>query len=629
MTRLKRTPKHSRSFKRVKAGAPKLTLASPFQVDALAAIPAPLYLAGAFALVVLTVAVYYPVGKHPFTNYDDGTYVTENQPVREGLTWRTVAWASTSMAANNWHPITWLSHALDFQLYSTNAGGHHWTSIWIHALNSALLFVLLGRATHDLRRSWIVAALFAVHPLNVESVAWIAERKSVLSTLFLLLAVGAYGWYARRPRVRRYLVVVALFAFGLMAKPVLVTLPFALLLLDYWPLQRITDWCPPSEYLQKPFSTLCLEKLPLLAMSVGSAVVTLFAQRGSMTPVGQISLALRIENAAVSYAVYLKNAIWPTQLAPLYPYPSEGLAPWKWIAAGVLLAAVSALVWKQRSIRPYVIVGWCWFLGTLVPMLGIVQVGAQAMADRYAYVPLVGIFVAVIWSVKATAKSGVFIATVGIVLLALSLATRHQIGFWKSNYDLWSHTLSVAKNNWMAEDKLGGALEEMGKHDDAVGHFAVANALYPSDPLSNFNLGADLQFHGHVKEAIRRYEMTIAHTTDSRLLAQAYENLGTGYLQLGDRTRARENYLLALKSDRNLLTVFAGLGELAGEPARTLSIVAVRNPDADRYFQLAQAFQQDHLLPEARLAYSEAVEENPELLEARRALSSLKGSDRP
>jgi protein O-mannosyl-transferase len=585
-----------------------------------------LSLTACLLLGLLTAGLYGPVGAHPFVNYDDPAYVTENPHVKAGLTWETFKWALTATEASNWHPLTWLSHAADCEVFGLNSSGHHWDSVLLHAINAILLFLLLQQATGAMGKSLLVAALFAAHPLNVESVAWIAERKNVLSTTLLLLTLGAYGWYALRPAWSRFGIVSGLFLLGLMAKPMLVTLPFVLLLLDYWPLQRIAGWNSTqqaSRFVPASFSRLVAEKIPLMVMSAGSAVLTLIAQRASLAPNEQFPLWLRFENAIYSYGMYLGKAFWPTRLALFYPHSGNSLPAWQWIGTGLMLLAISMLAWKQGSARPHLLVGWCWFLGTLVPVLGIVQVGAQAMADRYAYVPLIGVFVAVAWSVKLPARLAGKVIVATIVLATLTFLTWRQIGYWKTNYDLWSHTLAVTENNLVAEDKLGSTLQAMGQQDAAMIHFANAARLDPFDPLSNFSIGADLHWHGHLREAIPHYEIVIQHSADARLRADAYQNLGTDYLQLGNATRARESFLRALNENPRLVTVFAGLGELAGEPARTLSQTVVERPSGEGYLQLGRILQQGGRLPEARLAYAEALALNPALVEARREVAAL------
>lgn len=584
-----------------------------------------------FALATCTLILYSPVGNHPFINYDDPDYVVGNVHIKDGLSWKTLTWALTSTEQANWHPLTWMSHALDFQLFGANPAGHHWMSVAIHTFNVVLLFLLLQRVSGYTGRSFLVAAMFAWHPLNVESVAWVAERKNVLSTMLLLLTLAAYASYARRPGVKRYSLVAGLFLLGLAAKPMLVTLPGILLLMDYWPLCRVRGWSSPSQAFpteQQGFRILVLEKLPLLALSVGSAVLTLIAQRVNLMPMEQLSYASRLENAAYSYWMYLAKAFWPAALAIFYPRSAQGLPLWHWLGASIFLAAFSVVVWKRASSRPFLLVGWLWFLGTLVPVLGIVQVGAQSMADRYAYVPLIGIFVGVVWSLRLHIGLTAQIVIVTIVLGALAVTTWHQLQYWQSDYALWSHTLDVTHDNVVAEDKLGIALQALGRQDKAVSHFANAVRLNPSDPLGNFSIGADLHWHGRLQEAISHYELAIQGSTDLRLKADAYQNLGTAFLQLGDRVQAREDFLLALKDNPSLITVFAGLGELASEEARTLSRSVVQHPTDQGYLQLGRAFQEEGLVSEARCAYDEALILNPTLEDARLALAALNNVSR-
>ncbi len=515
-------------------------------------------------IVVATLLVYNPINRHPFVNYDDDRYVTNNAHIRGGLNWSTITWAFTSTEQANWHPLTWLSHALDYQLFHLNPGGHHFTSLLIHALNAVLLFLLLALATGRVGPSLFVAALFALHPINVESVAWVAERKNVLSTFFFFAAVGAYGWYALKPGWRRYLVVTALFACGLMSKPMVITLPCVLLLLDYWPLGRIPGSIPTMPTRQMKISKLILEKMPLLLLSAASAVITMRAQQagGSVRSIQQFSLGVRIENAIVAYAMYLWKMLWPARLAPLYPYPSasvssvssvvsSSLAPWQVALAAVVLAGVTAFVVIFRSKR-YLLVGWLWFLGTLVPVIGLIQVGDAAMADRYAYIPLIGIFVMIAWGLADLADAQKFAfysraIPAACVLIVLGFATQRQLSYWSSSYALWSHTLAVTGPNFIAQDNLGGALVLMGKIDEAYPHFQVAAEINPRDPMSHANIGVYLRDHGHPQEAITQYKTAIGLTSDRGLLASTYANLGAAYRDLGEEENARHSYEQALQ----------------------------------------------------------------------------------
>ena len=422
-------------------------------------------------LAVAIMALYSPVAGHAFLNFDDSDYVTGNVHIHGGLRWSTFRWAFTSTDAANWHPLTWLSHALDYQLFRLNPAGHHLDSVVIHALNAVVLFLLLAWITKRVGASLLVAALFAFHPINVESVAWVAERKNVLSTLFFFLAIGAYARYAQKPGWRRYLLVAALFVMGLMAKPMVITLPFVLLLLDYWPLERMSlSGTKNGELLtdapRLAFSRLVLEKVPLLFLSVLSALITVKAQRSGMAvrSLQQFPLGVRIENAIVAYGLYLWKMVWPSRLAPLYPHPGNTLPVWQVSLSALTLAGVTGFVIAFRRKR-YLPVGWFWFLGTLVPVLGLVQVGDAAMADRYAYVPLIGIFVMIAWSLddwadeKNVGSVWRVVSALG-VLTALGIATSRQLSYWENEYTVWAHAVSVTDRNPFAHDALGSALVE-------------------------------------------------------------------------------------------------------------------------------------------------------------------------
>jgi protein O-mannosyl-transferase len=510
-------------------------------------------------LVVLVFALYYPARTHPFVNYDDNLYVTDNEQVKEGLTWDTVTWAMTTYEAGNWHPLTWLSHAWDYQLYGMNPAGHHETSLLLHALNTVLVFWILLAATGYPGRSLMVAALFAVHPMNVEPVVWVAERKTVLSMTFFLLALGAYGWYAAKPRIDRYLLVAVLFALGLMAKPQVITFPFVLLLWDYWPLKRLA--LRPSLFAVRQSSRdvsgeerkaksekrfLLLEKLPLFAIAAASAALTMKAQQEGHAVLSLVSvpLSLRLSNAIVSYVRYLQKAFWPASLAPMYPHPGSSLHWWQVYGALTLLMAITWWAVEQRR-RSYVLVGWLWFLGTLVPMIGLVQVGRQAMADRYAYLPLLGIFMLVCWGVadwiSETRAPAALLSVLSVVLvLSLAIVARRQIGYWADNAVLWQHTIDVTPPNYIAQDNLGATLLARKRPEDAIGHFREAAALHPTDPISVFNIAVYEQEHGELRQAIERYRLAIVLTTRPSLKILALNNMGHAYGDLGDTDQARQ-----------------------------------------------------------------------------------------
>ncbi|MFZ0314733.1 MAG: tetratricopeptide repeat protein [Candidatus Korobacteraceae bacterium] len=602
-----------------------------------------------------TIALYSPVFGHSFVVLDDHDYVVANAHVHGGLSWSTIKWAFTSTEAANWHPLTWLSHALDYQLFALNPAGHHFDSVLIHAVNAVLLFLLLVWATKRVGPSLLVAALFAVHPLNVESVAWIAERKNVLSTFFFLLAIGAYGWYARRPDWRRYLLVAALFAAGLMAKPMVITLPFVLLLLDYWPLERIVFRSSPSAVrpnagaetsaekrtATNQLQSLLLEKVPLLLLSAASAWLTLKAQRVAERTFQELPFGIRIENAVVAYGAYLWKAIWPARLA-FYPHAVAALPAWQWILSALVLISVTALVVIFRS-REYLPVGWFWFLGTLVPVIGLVQVGEYAMADRYAYVPLIGIFVMIAWSLADWARARK-IRTVWLmipavcVLTALSSVTYRQTSYWESDYQLWLHTLEGAESP-LAHNALAMALmhpdSELTRHDledlgteqnrmdEARSHFERALELrqqlaqqnphaypYMADMARTLNNLGNLdrlqnrmdEARRHNEAALEIYRQLAAQNPDVYLqyLAATLNNLGSVDRQQGRMEEARQHYEEGLKIDRQLAEQ---------DPAKYLPNIAMT---LNEYGFLAAT---QNRMEEARQHYEEALKIDQQLAE--------------
>jgi tetratricopeptide (TPR) repeat protein len=587
-------------------------------------------------LAVGTFAVYIPAIGHPFIfNYDDDLYVANNPHVRAGLVWPTITWALTSTECSNWHPLTWLSHALDCQLYGLNPPGHHLTSVLLHALNVMLLFWLLARATGAAGRSFLVAALFAIHPINVESVAWIAERKNVLSTLFFLLTLGAYGWYALKPNLQRYLAVAVLFVLALASKPMVVTLPCVLLLLDFWPLGRIEGWkqSPPGAPFPVPqarFPWLVLEKLPLLALSVATSTVTIFAQRsgGSMRLV--LPLGVRLENAIYAYLMYVGKGFWPAWLAVFYPHPGATLAVWQLGLAALFALSVSALVIQQHAARPYLMVGWLWFLGTLVPVIGLVQVGEQAIADRYAYIPMIGVFVMVVWgaadladrrqlSFRSRAK------TAATVLGMLVLFSCDQLRYWRSAVDLWSHTVLVTKDNFLGEENLGAALLASDRYDEALPHFKKAIQLRPLDPGGHVNLAGDFALSGRRRDAIQEYEATIPLISDRQMLLETYDTLGRLYADAGNYEKAGASYQEALRINPQQADARDGFAKVELSSAiRNVS----ESPSAEGWLRLGQIFERLGRAPEAQTAYQQALRLNPKLGEAQNALHALKSGSK-
>jgi protein O-mannosyl-transferase len=582
----------------------------------------------ALLLVVFTLALYNQANHFSFINYDDNHYVSDNPHVRAGISWPTLRWAFTTFYYANWHPLTWISHALDCQLYRLNPAGHHFTSILIHTLNAVLLFLLLARSTGRAGPSFFVAALFAVHPLNVESVAWIAERKNVLSTMFLLLTLGAYGWYALKPGWKRYCAVACLLACGLASKPMLVTAPFVLLLVDYWPLGRIQGWTAPSNTLaikQSPVGRLFLEKLPLLLLAGASSVITLRAQRASGA-VGTLPFppGARLENGIYSYAMYLRKTIWPTHLSPFYPYWGHSLPLWKVGTAGLLLIALSSVVLKLRR-RGYLLTGWLWFLGTLIPVIGVVQVGNQAMADRYAYVPLIGVFVMIAWAAadwaeqKKLGPAPGFVAAI-CVLAALSVVTYRQIGYWRDSLDVWTHALNVTQHSFVAEDNMGVSLVELNRVEEAYPFFVRAAQDEPNDPVARLNIGTYLDQHGRPTEAVQQYELALHLGAEPELLAATYTNLGSAYSELGDDTKSQASFEQALRINPDQASAWQGMafalqkqGRL--EAAITCLARAVElQPSGQGYLQLARVLLQANRRAEAQKAYEQALRMSPDLM---------------
>jgi len=575
-------------------------------------------------LAVITLAIYNPVNRHPFVNYDDDRYVTENPHVRQGLTADTIAWSLTSTEQANWHPLTWMSHALDVSLFRLNPAGHHFTNVAIHIANAILLFLVLIWATNRLTPSLIVAALFALHPINVESVAWIAERKNVLCTFFFFLTLWAYGWYAKKPGPKRYLAVAGLFMAGLASKPMVITLPFVLLLLDYWPLRR--------DEQGKTWAQLVLEKIPLFALSAASAIITMHAQQsgGAVRSTTEFTLGARLANAVYAYAMYLWKMIWPAQLAPLYPHPGDSLATWRVGMAVFVLVAITVIVWRFRRDR-YLLVGWCFFLGTLVPVIGLVQVGQAAMADRYGYIPSMGAFIAIAFALDEWSQQKKWILIpVAAAVLALAFATYRQIGFWQTNEQLWTHTLAVTQNNFIAEDNLGGALILEGREEEAFPHFEAAARINRKDPMSHSNLGTYYQTHNSFREAVTQYELAVGLTSDPGLLAQTYANLGMAQLAVGDDDGARSSFDQSMRLNPHLYNSWLGIALLARKNGKLqeaiddLTMSLHWQPTARAFLELGRTYAQQGQFPMALNSYEQALKLAPELTEAQQGYDELR-----
>jgi tetratricopeptide (TPR) repeat protein len=482
------------------------------------------------ALGLLTLAAYWPTFGYPFVNFDDADYVFANRHVEAGLTADGIRWGFTTFACGNWHPLTWLSLQLDCALHGgLQPGGFHATNVLLHAANTLLLFAVLRGLTGAVWRSAAVAALFGLHPLHVESVAWVSERKDVLSTLFGMLTLAAYLGYVRRPGVGRYLLVVLALTAGLLAKAMLVTLPCVLLLLDYWPLRRWTagtSWRP-----------LLLEKLPLFVPVLAACVVTFLAQLHGkyMGPLDAFPLPARLGNALLAYVGYLGKMLWPLHLAVYYPHPGPHAPLAAVLGAGLLLGVVTWLVLVPGRRWPYLVVGWLWYLGTLVPVIGLVQVGGQALADRYTYVPLIGIFLALVWGGSDLALAwrlprSWLVGFTALVLTACAVLTRAQVGHWQSTLDLWEHAAAVTENNLLAHINLGTCYMERGMLADARREFETALAIDPSVAEAHANLGNVLARLGRGEQAVAAYRRAIALAPQH---AMPYFNLGNVLAALG------------------------------------------------------------------------------------------------
>ncbi len=551
-------------------------------------------------LFLVTLALYNPIVHNGFINLDDNLYITDNPNVKAGLHWGSFKWALLTCEQANWHPLTWLSHALDWELFGKNAGGHHYVSLLFHAANAVLLFLLLQSATGFTWRSLVVAALFAVHPANVESVAWAAERKNVLSMLFFLLAMMAYGRYAQRPSVRRYGLVPLLFAFGLMAKPQVITLPFVLFLWDYWPLQRVGAAAGESRYPRVSRGRLVLEKVPLLILVVADSLVTMYAQRVGLAvrTLSEYSLYARIGNAIISYARYVGHAFWPFRLSPVYSHHGNAIPAWQIGAAGLFLLCATALVLISR--KKHLIVGWLWFLGTLVPMIGIVQVGDQAMADRYAYIPFIGLFWMATWTIAEAAHDWQveprwLAIPAGVCLLAAAISCHILVKYWHDSELLWDYALSIDPQDYLAHTNRARILVLENRQDEAIAEFTIAESLhnFPQREILRF---ADYELrYGHVQDAVARFHSILEKTQDPQLRKVAFNDLGVSNTILNNLPEAKLNFESALAIDPRSSEALIGLGLLADRSGNALG-----------YFLLAVAFEKSGRSAEANAAYIEA-----------------------
>jgi tetratricopeptide (TPR) repeat protein len=504
-----------------------------------------------------------------FVNCDDDLYVYENPVVQKGLTWEGFRWALTYGQIGHWHPLTWLSHMLDCQLYGLQAGGHHLTNLLLHTATAILLFLVLRQMTGFLWRSAFVAAVFAIHPLRVESVAWVAERKDVLSAFFFMLTLGAYIRYVRRPPSKlRYGVVVLLYALGLISKNMLVTMPFVLLLLDYWPLNRLAGGSP-RRLLRR-----VAEKIPLLVLAAGSCVATALVPE--KLTAGKLPFGLRMENAVMSYITYLWQMIHPAGLACVYPNPANYLPLWQVAGALGLLLALSGAAWAFRQTHPCLVVGWLWYLGMLVPVIGMVQISYYAHADRYTYLPQIGLYLLLTWAAADLCagwryRRGVLGGCSTIILMALIFCARAQTAYWRNSESLWTHTLVCTSDNFIGQNGLGNALLKKGSVDEAIAHFQKALQIIPDNAEACYNLGNALLKKGSVDEAIAHFQRALQIKPD---YVEAHNNLGNALFKKGNVEEAITHYQKAqqIKPDyadiRNNLAV--ALAKVHGDYANTL-----------------------------------------------------------
>ena len=589
------------------------------------------------AVLVLVLAVFWQVGGYDFINLDDGPIFSGNSHVIKGLTREGVSWAFTTFHTGYWQPLTWLSHMVGVELFGVSPGWHHRLNVLFHLLNAELLFLVLWRMTGALWRSAFVAALFAVHPLHVESVAWVTERKDVLSTLFGILSLGAYLRYVRHPGALRYLAVVVSLALGLMSKPMLVTWPCLLLLLDFWPLGRLVpadrtatcSWpiCGPA------LAARALEKLPLFALSVASVIVTAIGQstEGAIVSLGTVSLGKRVAAALVAYPTYLGKMVWPVSLALYSPAPIDTTAGISTVATGsalLLLVGISGLLLWQRRCRPSLSVGWLWYLGTLVPVIGLVQVGSQAMADRFTYVPLIGAFIAVAWGLPGLSRGRhwrLALGTAAIVSVAvLAGVARVQVGYWRDNWTLASRALAVREGNWQAKHMLGLALAQRGQYEQAISWYQGALRINPADASAWQNLGVALTRTARLPQAIDAYQAALRLDP---ALEEAWSNLCAAFKQNSQFQPAINACRKALQlnpsdaqTQQDLGVALASTGQLPQAIAAYQAAVRLEPGYVEAWNNLCAAFAQSGQLQQAIDSCREALRLNPDYAVARHNL---------
>lgn len=594
-------------------------------------------------LILVTFAAYQEVRNNAFINFDDDIYVTENQIVKEGLTLKGISWAMGFNERGYWQPLTWLSHMMDCELFGLNPAGHHMTNLVIHLANTLLLFWALCRMTGSVYRSALVAAFFAIHPLNVESVAWVAERKNLLSTFFWILSLVSYNWYTNTQKRDRYLLTLILFALGLMVKPMLVTLPFVFLLLDFWPLKRLKCGRRP-EYGQKEpqeltnknphinISKLIIEKIPFFALSLASVWLSIASTQHikNMVAADTVPITLRISNALVSYVTYMGKMIWPFELAVYYPFP-DSILLWQVAGAGVLLTAITGVFLFFMNRKRYMAVGWLWYLGTLVPVIGIVQGGLwPAIADRWAYVPLIGLFIIIAWGIFDIAQKWKFgklvMAGLAITVIAgLFISTRVQLQYWKNSRTLFEHELEATAGNAVAYNNLGNALLEEGLTEAAINHYRSALKIDPNYAKAHMNLGNAFMNVGSVDEAVKHY---VASIGINPLVAKTHNNLAVAFTAQGRFSDSHSHLQEALRLDPNYADAYNNLGAVYRKQGRVenaakcyLEAIRLRPDFAEAYHNLGLLLWREGQLKAAAFYFRKALEKKADYHGAREKLA--------
>ena len=592
-------------------------------------------------LIFAIIITYGQVRNFDFVDFDDGLYITENIHVQKGLTIEGLIWAFTSFHSANWHPMTWFSHMLDCELYGLNPMGHHWTNIQLHMANTLLLFLILQMMTGAIWRSAFVAGLFALHPLHVESVAWVAERKDVLSTFFWLLTMLAYLRYVKKPVLIRYFMVLIFFVLGLMSKPMLVTLPFVLLLLDLWPLRRfrfennrLSQSSGKTCFDFKGASRLIVEKIPFFILVVISCSLTFFAQKGggALVPLASLSLKPRIANALISYVSYVFKAIWPGNLAVYYPYPADTFPVWQICGAALLIVSVfCGAICLLRQYR-YVAVGLFWYFGTLIPVIGLVQVSDQAMADRYTYIPLTGLFITVAWGVSDLLVKWryqkIFLGVSAVIILsALTVCTFFQASHWRNTITLFENAVKVTENNYKALNNLGAALIDKGKPDEALLYFAEALRINPQKTDARNNLANVLSAQGKLDEAVSHYKEAIRINPEH---ADAHYNLANVLSAQRKLDEAVLHYKEAIEINPEYAKAYYHLGNILINQKKVKEAMfhfaeAIRiNPDyAEAYNKIGLILAWQGKYKKAKVFFLKAIQVRPNYMEARKNIAIL------